>query len=82
MTEQTQAGLPGSAPADDYGDGIQVGRGRPPAWLRWYSYALWLVAVVYLLLHPIVENAVPVITAAIVGAWIVYTWLTRRPLEP
>ncbi|MBI2941661.1 MAG: hypothetical protein HYY04_14605 [Chloroflexi bacterium] len=82
MIDRAPATPSDRAAGDDWGDGLQVGTGRPPAWMRWFSYGIWVIAVVYLLLNLTPEHALPLITAVLMSGWIVYTYLARKPLEP
>lgn len=63
---------------------VRIGSGRPPAFLRWFNYAIYAAAIAYLIAfwpdtgyHPVV-----IIFAVLLAAWLAYIYLGRKPAEP
>ena len=64
------------------GGEIRVGQGGTPSLIRWTIYLLHIWAVVYLLVHPSVPHReILLALGALVGAWLVFFALTKRPPE-
>ncbi len=64
------------------GGEIHVAGGGVPQILRWFAYLMYVWAVVYLVVHPSVPHReVILISAALIGAWLLFFALTKRPPE-
>ena len=72
-------------PAQDDAIGGEIrsaGGGMPPI-LRKVAYALFVWAILYLVVHPRVERMEIVwVTAGLLTAWLLFFALTRRPADP
>ena len=92
MTERNEetrdsASEPEPQPAEEQDDAIggeiRVTGGGVPIVLRRIAYALFVWAVLYLVVHPRVENMEIVwATAGALTAWLLFFALTRRPADP
>lgn len=62
---------------------VRVASGASPRILRWAGYLLYLWAAAYLVVHPPIEHrAIILLFASIIGAWLFFYALTKRPPEP
>lgn len=65
------------------GGEVRVSFGAAPRVLRWIGYVVYVWAIVYLLVHPSIEYRIIIlIFAGILGAWLLFYGLTKRPPEP
>ena len=65
------------------GGEILVTGGGMPIILRRVAYALFVWAVVYLVVHPRVEHMeIAWVTAGLLTAWLLFFALTKRPADP
>ncbi len=70
-------------PPEPFGGEVRVRAGAPPRWLRWFNYALYLFAIVYMVVNRGDEGSVIVLAfVAVTSLWLVYIVATRRPPEP
>ena len=68
---------------DAIGGEIRVTGGGMPIILRRIAYALFVWAVVYLVVHPRVEHMeIAWVTAGLLTAWLLFFALTKRPADP
>ena len=68
---------------DAIGGEIRVAGGGMPIILRRIAYALFVWAVVYLVVHPRVEDMeIAWVTAGLLTAWLLFFALTKRPADP
>lgn len=66
-----------------FGGEVEVRGGAPPRWMRWITYVLFAWAIIYLLVHPQVEDHfVVLIIAGVLIAWVVLFTVTKGPAEP
>jgi hypothetical protein len=81
----SQAGGPPQKPAEDgdlIGGELRAGSGGSPRLLRWITYALYVWGVLYLLVHPSIPHRVIILVfGGIIGAWLLFYSLTKRPPE-
>ena len=64
------------------GGEIRVTGGGMPRFLRWAIYLLYVWGAVYLVVHPTVPHReILFIFAALIGAWLLFFALTKRPPE-
>ena len=64
------------------GGEIDVAGGGAPQVLRWFAYLMYVWGVVYLVVHPSVPHReVILIFASLIGAWLLFFALTKRPSE-
>ena len=88
VTEEPQDDQAPSAPEppeedDAIGGEIRVTGGGMPIILRRIAYALFVWAVLYLVVHPRVEHMEIVwATAGALTAWLLFFALTKRPADP
>lgn len=69
---------------DPIGGEVRIGSGRAPAFVRWFNYGVYVAAIAYLLIfwpdtdyHPVVIGF-----AALLGLWLAYIVIGRKPAEP
>lgn len=86
MTVVDTEGEPAAQNALDapIGGEVRIGHGQPPAFLRWFNYAMYLAAIAYLVVfwldagyHPAV-----IVFAGLLSAWLAYIFIGRKPAEP
>ena len=69
---------------DAIGGEVRIGRGAAPPFMRWFAYAVYVAAALYLVVfwpdtgyHP----TIIIFTALLVG-WLAYIYLGKKPAEP
>jgi len=69
---------------DPIGGEVRIGSGRAPAFVRWFNYGIYVAAIAYLLVfwpdtgyHPVI-----IALAALLGLWLAYIAIGRKPAEP
>ncbi len=68
---------------DAIGGEVRVTGGGMPIILRWVAYALFVWAVLYIVVHPRVEHMEVIwVTAGLLTAWLLFFALTKRPADP
>ena len=81
--DQTPSAPEPQAQDDAIGGEIRVAGGGMPIILRRIAYALFVWAVLYLVVHPRVEHMEIVwATAGALTAWLLFFALTKRPADP
>ena len=61
---------------------VRPSPGGTPRLLGWTGYVLYVWAVVYLLIHPPIQHRpIILVFAGIIGAWLLFYAITRRPSE-
>ncbi|MBI2886463.1 MAG: hypothetical protein HYY02_04570 [Chloroflexi bacterium] len=76
---------PAGGPAgDELADGIRIGRGPAPGFMRWLAYGVYLAGALYLLVYWPDTGYSPVVLVAalLLLAWVAYIWVGKRPPEP
>ena len=64
------------------GGEIRVTGGGAPRVFQWAIYLVYIWAIVYLVVHPSVPHREIILAfAALIGAWLVFFALTKRPPE-
>lgn len=64
------------------GGEVEAGTGRLPGFFRWLNAALYVLAIMYLILNRVESYAILLILAAALAAWTIYFVTQKKPPEP
>ena len=65
------------------GGEVRVRGGAAPRFMRWLAFVLFVWAIIYLVVHPVVEHRVILwVTAGLMTAWLLFFALAKRPPDP
>ncbi|MBI2856237.1 MAG: hypothetical protein HYX93_05255 [Chloroflexi bacterium] len=83
--EQSQ-GTPSTQPRgqdEPIGGEVHVRGGAAPRFMRWLTYVLFVWAILYLGVHPVVEHRLILwIAAGLMTAWLLFFALAKHPPDP
>ena len=69
-------------PEPRIGGEVEAGSGRLPGFYRWLNIALYVLAIMYLILNRVESYAILFVLAAALTAWTIYFATQKKPPEP